>query len=184
MREVVTTLERLQSCKAWLLMAGAAAGLALLLIQGGNAVSQTIAAKPPPTLQDTGLYSDFSTLTVDPQHLAFSPQYPLWSDSATKQRWISLPPGATIDASNPDAWVFPVGTRFWKEFSFNGQRIETRYLERKADGSWLYATYAWNEDETEAYLVSEKGKPGACALPGGRWHFIPGVNDCKACHQG
>ena len=26
----------------------------------------------------------------------------------TKRRWISLPPGSAIDASDPDAWVFPV----------------------------------------------------------------------------
>ncbi len=139
---------------------------------------------PPPLLRDTGLYSDFSQRVVDPRHLEFSPQYPLWSDGAAKRRWISLPPGKAIDGSNPDAWVFPVGTRFWKEFSFGGRRVETRFIERQRDGSWLYATYAWNEDETEATLVSEKGKHGASPLPGGRWHFIPSVIDCKACHQG
>jgi hypothetical protein len=92
----------------------------------GHAVSQGPAPKPPQTLQETGLYSDFETLEVDPDHLAFSPQYPLWTDGAGKRRWISLPPGTTIDGSDPDAWRFPVGTRFWKEFSFNGQRVETR----------------------------------------------------------
>jgi hypothetical protein len=153
---------------------------------GGVAVARKASPTkaPPPLLRDTGLYTDFSQHVVDPRHLAFSPQYPLWSDGAAKRRWMSLPPGTAIDGSNPDVWIFPVGTRFWKEFSFGGRRIETRYLERRADGSWLYAAYAWNEDESEAHLVSEKGKPGACDLGGGRKHFIPGVNDCKACHQG
>jgi hypothetical protein len=77
-----------------------------------------------------------------------------------------------------------VGTKFWKEFSFHGQRVETRYMERQADGTWLYATYAWSADESEAVLVSDKGQPGACELGEGRWHSIPSVNDCKACHQG
>src|SRR3954462_6999467 len=158
MREVVTTLARLRSFKARLATAVTVVGLSLLLLQGGNAVSQTATAKPPATLQDTGLYSDFRTLTVDPQHLAFSPQYPLWSDGATKRRWVSLPPGTAIDGSDPDAWIFPVGTRFWKEFSFNGQRIETRYLERRADGQWLYAAYAWSPDGREAQLVPARGK--------------------------
>ena len=63
--------------------------------------------KPPQTLQETGLYVDFATLHVDPDHLAFAPQYPLWTDGAAKRRWISLPPGTAIDASDPDAWVFP-----------------------------------------------------------------------------
>jgi mono/diheme cytochrome c family protein len=138
----------------------------------------------PLTLQETGLYANFGTLQVDPAHLAFSPQYPLWSDGATKRRWISLPPGTTIDGSDPDAWIFPVGTRFWKEFSFKGQKVETRYLERKGDGQWLYAAYAWSADGREAQLVPARGKRGAYPLAGGRTHTIPGVTDCKACHQG
>ena len=158
--------------------------LAIGLLRSLTAVTQPATALPPPTLQETGLYADFASQRVNPDHLAFSPQYPLWSDGATKRRWVFLPPGTTIDASDPDAWVFPVGTKFWKEFSFNGQRVETRYLERLADGQWLYAAYAWSTDGREAQLVPMRGKRGAYGLVGGRTHTIPGVNDCKACHQG
>jgi hypothetical protein len=149
-----------------------------------EAVPQTTTGKPPQSLHDTGLYADAATQQVDPRHLAFSPQYPLWTDGATKRRWISLPPGTAIDASDPEAWVFPVGTRFWKEFSFDGRPVETRYLERQGDGQWLYAAYAWSADGREAQLTSPKGKRGAYPLAGGRSHTIPGVGDCKACHQG
>jgi mono/diheme cytochrome c family protein/uncharacterized protein YndB with AHSA1/START domain len=137
----------------------------------------------PPTLRETGLYVDAAALKVDPQHLAFSPQYPLWTDGAAKRRWISVPPGTAIDASDPDAWVFPVGTRLWKEFSFEGRRVETRYLKREAD-HWVYAAYAWSEDGREAHLVGARGRRAAYPLPGGKSHTIPGVADCKACHQG
>ena len=44
---------------------------------------------------------------IDPRNLAFSPQYPLWSDGAHKRRWISSAAGTAIDASRPDAWEFP-----------------------------------------------------------------------------
>ena len=44
---------------------------------------------------------------IDPRNLAFAPQYPLWTDGAAKRRWISLPPGTAIDASDPENWVFP-----------------------------------------------------------------------------
>jgi hypothetical protein len=108
--------------------------LAFSLFASMAAVPQTATMLPPKTLQETGLYSDSETLQINPQHLSFAPQYPLWSDGATKRRWISLPPGAAIDGSDPDAWIFPVGTRLWKEFSFNGQKVETRYLERRTDG--------------------------------------------------
>ena len=73
--------------------------------------------------------------------LSFTPQYPLWSDGAQKRRWLYLPPGSFIDASRPDAWEFPRGTRLWKEFAYGGRRVETRYIERLADGSWRFAAY-------------------------------------------
>ena len=165
-------------------LAGATLILALALLGSGDAVAQAALPKPPPKLQDTGLYSDISALEIDARHLAFAPQYPLWTDGAAKRRWISLPPGTTIDGSDPEAWIFPVGTRLWKEFAFGGRRVETRYLERQADGQWLYAAYAWSPDGSEAPLVSEKGRRGAHALGGGRSHAIPGIGDCKACHQG
>jgi hypothetical protein len=167
-----------------LMSAGAVLILIIALLPGVRAAARADAPKLPDTLRETGLYIDFESLRADPQHIAFSPQYPLWTDGATKRRWISLPAGTTIDGTDPDAWVFPIGTRLWKEFSFAGQRVETRYLERRADGQWAYAAYEWSADGREAGLASEKGKRGAYPLGGRRWHAIPGVNDCKACHQG
>jgi hypothetical protein len=161
-----------------------AAGAVIALAVSGRAEMVAQPASPPHALRDTGLYTDWTALKIDPRHFAFAPQYPLWTDGAVKRRWISLPPGAAIDGSDPDAWIFPAGTRFWKEFSFSGQRVETRYMERKADGHWLYAAYTWSPDGHEALLTPEKGKRGAYALAGGRTHAIPSVSDCKVCHQG
>jgi hypothetical protein len=169
----------------WLAATGAMLAIIIIvLLASGEAVPQVASPTPPQMLQETGLYSDFEALKIDPEHLAFSPQYPLWTDGATKRRWISLPPGTAIDGSDPDAWVFPIGTRLWKEFSFAGQRIETRYLERRADGEWLYAAYEWSADGHEARLAPERGKRNAYALGGGRSHTIPGTVDCGVCHEG
>jgi hypothetical protein len=140
-------------------------------------------AGPPALLGETGLYRDLARLEVDPRHLAFAPQYPLWTDGATKRRWISLPPDAAVDASDPDAWVFPVGTRFWKEFAFGGRRVETRYLELMPDRRWRYAAYEWSEDGRTASLAPERGRRGAFPVGEGRAHTIPGVSDCRVCHE-
>ncbi len=138
----------------------------------------------PQRLSETGLYVAGSVTTVRPGVLPFSPQYPLWADSATKRRWIALPPGTSIDASRPDAWEFPVGTRFWKEFALD-RPIETRYIDRRADGTWRFATYIWNEAGTDAYLAPAEGMP---ALPVASAHegryAIPSELDCRACHEG
>ncbi len=57
----------------------------------------------PKHLRDTGLYAAGSLTDVRSANLAFTPQYPLWSDAADKRRWLYLPPGKFIDASRPDA---------------------------------------------------------------------------------
>lgn len=115
----------------------------------------------------------------------FSPQYPLWTDGATKQRWVWLPSGATIDARDPEAWRFPIGTRFWKQFSFGGRKVETRYLEKTGRDTWVYATYVWSEDQREAVLApAASGLKGALEIAPGVRHDIPSVSDCKACHEG
>jgi hypothetical protein len=140
---------------------------------------------PPPRLRDTGLYLAGSTIEVAPANLAFAPQYPLWSDGTTKRRWLHVPPGRHVDASRPDAWVFPPGTRAWKEFAYGGRRIETRYIERREDGSWLFATYLWNDEGSDAVLAPERGVKALAVAqaPSGRYP-IPSRADCLACHEG
>lgn len=151
---------------------------------GAHASSPGSAPTPPATLAETGLYADPEGLVVGPNNLAFSPQYPLWTDGAAKSRWIFLPPDTAIDATDPDAWVFPVGTRLWKEFSFSGRPVETRYMQRLADGSWMYASYEWDADGRGAVLVPETGIRFAYQLTSTRAHAIPGTVDCKVCHGG
>ena len=135
---------------------------------------------PPATLRATGLLVDGSTTATAPGIRPFAPQYPLWTDGASKRRWILLPPGARIDASRADAWQFPVGTKLWKEFSFGGRPVETRYMERTAAG-WLFATYAWNEAGIDALLAPGAGAASVELAPGVR-HAIPSQQDCTLCH--
>jgi hypothetical protein len=145
-------------------------------------VGQEAAPWPPPHLRDTGLYGDWDAKRIAADHLPYSPQYPLWTDGAAKARWLHLPAGTWIDASNPDEWRFPVGTRLWKEFRFE-RRAETRFIELTAAG-WRYATYAWNEDETEAVLAPEGGVRRSVEIRPGLHHAIPSRADCTACHEG
>ncbi len=138
----------------------------------------------PQHLGDTGLYVAGSLSQVSPDVLPFSPQYPLWSDGAAKRRWIWLPPGTSIDASSPDAWDFPRGTKLWKQFA-HGSVIETRYIERGADGAWRFGSYVWNAGGTDAVLAPVRGIRDLPApkAPGARY-TIPSEDDCRACHEG
>jgi hypothetical protein len=163
--------------------------LPLLFALGlGGAAAARAGSEPglaplPAHLSETGLFAEGSVTEVTSRAIGFSPQYPLWSDGATKRRWISLPAGTAIDASNPDAWVFPVGTKLWKEFSM-GRRVETRYIERAADGGWRFASYVWNEQGTDAVLATEQGMTVAIAGARNGQYKVPGEYDCRACHEG
>lgn len=145
-----------------------------------------LAVVPTPSrLSETGLYVDGSTTEVRPDNHPFAIQYPLWTDGATKQRWIHLPAGTFIDGTDPDSWIFPAGTRLWKEFSFEGQRVETRYMEALPDGRWRYATYLWLPDGSDAELAPTAGLPKGLPVAGpSSRHVIPGQADCAACHEG
>jgi hypothetical protein len=162
-----------------LLFAAACAALCI----GAPSAAPAQPAPLPPTLSATGLVAPGAPTAVRAGVIAFAPQYPLWSDGTRKRRWIALPPGTTIDASQPDAWEFPPGTRLWKEFGFD-RPLETRYVERLTDGRWRFATYVWRADGSDADLAPEGGTVVAArGAPGGRY-AVPSRTDCLACHEG
>ena len=133
-------------------------------------------------LSCAGLYTDFAAKRVDPALRSYKPALELWSDGAEKQRFIFLPPGTKIDTSNIDEWVFPNGTKVWKEFRLAGKRVETRLYEKATDGTWRHASYRWADDESDA-LRSDSGEKvsrGVDVPP----YEIPSANQCNDCHVG
>ena len=149
--------------------------LAALVVALAAAPAHTQVDAPlAPTLAATGLFEPGSANRVRAGNVEFAPRHALWTDGLAKRRWIYLPPGTTIDTSDPDRWEFPRGTRAWKEFSAAG-RVETRLIERLSDGSWRFASYVWNAEGTEATLAPAEGIPQ---------RGIPSRQDCLACHEG
>ncbi len=131
------------------------------------------------SLGATGLFSDLGKQTLVAGVMEYRPRWDLWSDGATKRRWLSIPEGSSIDTTDMDAWVFPVGTKAWKEFSRDGVLVETRLLEKISDSQWGMVAYHWNEDLTDALAV-----PAGVANASGTEHDIPKGEDCKSCHDG
>jgi len=137
----------------------------------------------PMTLADSGLCLDAACRQISPEVYAYAPRFSLWADTATKRRWIYLPPGTKIDTSDPDHWVFPMGTKFWKEFTRDDIRVETRYIakvlpDENAPGAWFYVSFAWNQTQDAAYAVTT-GATNA----NGTMHDIPSRSDCQDCHE-
>lgn len=136
----------------------------------------------PAELRCTGLYADWDSRTVHCDVRSYAPAYELWSDGASKERFVYLPPGSTIDVTNPESFEYPVGTQFWKEFwlpgDTPGQPGETRLLRKTAAG-WLYTTYVWSEDGSTALQTNT----GAIDLHG-TGHTVPTREQCRGCHGG
>jgi hypothetical protein len=88
-------------------------------------------------------------------------------------------------------WIFPVGTRMWKEFVIPGTgstatRVETRFIHRynATETGWLYAAYQWpmnnaNPTAADATLVDTAGVQNA----NGTAHDIPSRTQCQTCHS-
>jgi hypothetical protein len=136
------------------------------------------------TLFETGLCVDPACSQISGDVIEYQPRFELWANTATKRRWMQIPAGAKIDTSDMDRWVFPTGTRVWKEFTRDGVRVETRLIAKEIDddsapNAWSFAAYEWNAEQTEAVLVPPEGSRDA----NGTMHDIPTHKECKECHD-
>jgi uncharacterized membrane protein len=138
-------------------------------------------AKLPERLSQTGLYRAGSMDELAANVEPFKPKFELWSDGASKQRWISLPPGEAIDKRDMDNWQFPVGAQLWKEFSVEGVRVETRTLRKVGPDreDWAAQAYVWLPDGSDAVAT-----PGGLTNALGTAHDVPAAGECLACHGG
>jgi hypothetical protein len=139
---------------------------------------------PPPTgpalLSETGLYADFPSRTLAPDLFTWVPRYEFWADGAAKSRYLYLPPGTKIDTSRIDDFVFPVGTKAFKEFRVAGRLVETRLLMKVRDAgrknSWFQVAYVWKADGSDAVATPLGVKDPS--------HVVPSQADCVSCHGG
>ena len=145
------------------------------------------AVPQPTTLAGTGLCLDDACTMISATAIEYAPQYVLWADAASKRRWIELPAGTQIDTTDMDHWVFPVGTKIWKEFTdTDGTRIETRYMTKVSSPdsnaaqamSWYFVAYQWNAAQDAAVAV-----PNGFTNPDPTQHDIPSVSQCQNCHD-
>jgi uncharacterized repeat protein (TIGR03806 family) len=121
---------------------------------------------------------------------------PLFSDYASKLRFVKLPAGQSV-AYNPDSVLqFPVGTAIVKTFYYpidernpkKGRRLmETRVLLHEAKG-WVALPYIWNKEQTDAVLEVAGGSDQVSWIDGAgkKQSFeyqVPNMNQCKGCHE-
>ena len=119
---------------------------------------------------------------------------PLFSDYASKYRFVWMPQGTSAAYREDGVFEFPVGTILAKSFAFPTESdshrerlIETRLLVR-GKSAWMALPYIWNEAQTEAVLdVAPDPVHVRYREASGAQHdftyFIPNANECKQCHE-
>lgn len=150
----------------------------------------------PLTLSASRIFRDLDRLEPQPVLRHYSVQSPLWSDGASKQRWLALPEGQQIEFAPSGAWSFPEGTVFVKHFELplderepeRVRRLETRLLVAGAGGEYYGMTYKWNAEGTDADLVTEPLFEDITVIdsngaPRTQTWFFPGPRDCPSCHS-
>lgn len=120
----------------------------------------------------------------------------LFTDYATKYRFIRVPEGTAIEYSDQGTLDFPDGTVIAKTFAYphdrrdpaKGERlIETR-IEALEEGEWFGYSYQWNDEQTNATLLLSGGEFDVSWIhddgkPMSTRYEIPNANQCLSCHS-
>jgi len=119
---------------------------------------------------------------------------PLFSDYAKKKRFVWMPDNVNAQYVNDySALDFPTGTVFLKSFYYenvqpdnNKKILETRLMIKK-ESEWEFAKYVWNENQTEANLISDGSFVTLDWIQNGSNrtvnYRIPSSAECFTCHN-
>jgi uncharacterized repeat protein (TIGR03806 family) len=144
-----------------------------------------------PALLAAGRGEDLTTSGI----LPYEPSAKLWSDGASKQRYIALPGAATATYTSAGGWSFPEGTTLLKNFLLplnegvagaGFRRIETRLLVRK-NSTWNGFSFKWRDDESDADLLTTGSTANYDIIARDgftttvQWQF-PSSAQCAQCH--
>ncbi len=149
----------------------------------------------PDSLEDWPFFKDAVAQTPNARTFPYDVISPLFSDYASKRRFVYLPEGKVIGYDDEGRWRLPVGAVLIKTFSYladagdkgQGERLlETRLLVMTPDGLVPH-TYVWDEGQTHAerkvagktLAVSFRDQQGQL-----RQHdyAVPNTNECHECH--
>ncbi len=133
----------------------------------------------PRRLSETGLFESVKNHVPAPGIIPYSVNAPVWSDGASKERFIGLPGESKIkfdamiypSADAPRGWKFPdesviaetISLEMEKGKPASRRRLETRILHLQqlagstevGDQSWRGYSYVWNDEQTDAVLLED-----------------------------
>jgi uncharacterized repeat protein (TIGR03806 family) len=161
----------------------------------GEAVSFDPAAEPCELLSSYRFFADGPAQVPNQGVEPYDLNSALFSDYATKHRFVWLPPGESMTYAESGVFEMPVGSVIIKTFSYladlrdpdSAERlVETRLLVHRAAG-WEGLVYLWNDEQTEAELrVAGARVPVEWTHTDGEPrelnYIVPNTNQCEGCH--
>lgn len=119
---------------------------------------------------------------------------PLFSDYASKKRFVWMPNGTNASYVNDYSLLdFPIGTILIKTFLYENvlpagtQRIMETRLQILKESGWVFANYKWNEEQTEAVFdLSGSFEPVEFEINGvvrNVNYSVPAGSQCLTCHK-
>lgn len=157
---------------------------------------QALLTENCPNLSDYNLFIDASDPTSGPNEkgIPFALSTPLFTDYATKYRFVFVPEGKVATYSADEVIEFPVGSVLVKTFSIpedtanrgvNETNIETRLLIHRVDG-WTAIPYYWDSATDASYIITGKTISDITITHNGEAltfdYGVPPKNQCTNCH--
>jgi uncharacterized repeat protein (TIGR03806 family) len=149
----------------------------------------------PLKLSQTGIFRSPTTMNLPSSVIPYSIKSPLWSDGASKARFVYIPAGKTASVNAKGDVALPAGSLLIKQFDLpetakpvndRTRKLETRVLVVGENNAVYGLTYRFNRKGTDADLVLEgvqeqiddSANPAESRL----WHF-PSMGECWSCHR-
>lgn len=152
---------------------GAGSQIVKMQATGGNLQAGTMAGN----LSQTGCVNSTNPKLPATGMIPYSVQVPFWSDSAEKERYLSLPDNTQVGLTNDGDFLFPVGSVLMKHFKLGDKFIETRLFARSELG-WQGFSYEWRDDQMDALLLNDTKEK---LIDGVHWQY-PSPGQCLSCH--
>lgn len=164
-------------------------------ITSSTSVLYDLENMPFSTLSEYQLFEgDLKNLEPSFNVIPYTLNSTLFSDYAKKKRFMWMPNNSKAAFVNEDDILnFPVGTILVKNFYYDNvlpdnstQILETRLIIKKQNG-WIFANYAWNNDQTEAILDMNGSYVDVQWLQNNEEksveYRIPSGAECHTCHK-
>ena len=155
--------------------------------------SDVQAAVIPEKLSETGLFADMATQFSAEGVIEYDINSDGWFDGLKARHFLSVPNNTTINFAETDTWDLPVGSVLVKHLDLpisasELSPFETSVLFKQNSGKWAAANYRWNNEGTEANLVTETVNETVLQYFNGNVvnieHSIRGGAECTSCHVG